>query len=70
MLVRVKDFENLPVGGKVVTYLLTHLRIGITLISLKYILGETIHEHLQVCEEFGTKHNSEKQECYAYPGAC
>lgn len=38
--------------------------------SLKYILSETTHEHFQVCEEFGVKHNSEKQECYMYSGIC
>lgn len=50
-------------------YLFTHLKNrGNT--SLKHVLGEKIHEHFQVCEEFGAKHNSENQECYTYPGVC
>lgn len=50
-------------------YLFAHLKNSDNT-NLKNILGEKTHEHFQVCEELGAKHNSEKQECYTYPGVC
>lgn len=59
MLVRVKGSENFAVGGKAIMYLFTYLR-NRSNANLKHILGEKTHEHFQVYEEFGVRHNSKK----------